>query len=382
MTESRKSGALPACSGAPGIPDVNEHLLLYLADELDAKQRAAVEAHVQECAACAATLASEHLLIDWIAAAEPAKDLDASGAMLARARSELVRALDEHDEAIADRADGARRAAGTWRARFSAPAWMPKLRSAWALHPAASGVLLLAFGFALGIGVPEWIRVSSSRAPAKPSVVVNAAPRLSEQELHNVDSVGLNWETPQGSSAPRVQLQLNSDKQPMQLEGSPDDADIERVLTFVIANGQRFDPGVLLDSVDLLAAQVADPAVRAALCGAAGNDPNPGVRLKAIEALRGYGRDAQVQQVLLDALDHDDNSGVRVEAVNALSAALESSSDGAAANGASQAAQDPRVEQVLRRSSQNDSNRYVRMTAAATLQQIDSNQPAFASAAP
>jgi HEAT repeat protein len=122
--------------------------------------------------------------------------------------------------------------------------------------------------------------------------------------------------------------------------------------------------------------------VRAALCGAAGNDPNPGVRLKAIEALRGYGRDAQVQQVLLDALDHDDNSGVRVEAVNALSAALESSSDGAAANGASQAAQDPRVEQVLRRSSQNDSNRYVRMTAAATLQQIDSNQPAFASAAP
>jgi HEAT repeat protein len=101
-------------------------------------------------------------------------------------------------------------------------------------------------------------------------------------------------------------------------------------------------------------------------------DPNPGVRLKAIEALRGYGRDAQVQQTLLDALDQDDNSGVRIEAVNALSVAL--SSAGEETGDAAISAHDPRVIECLRHSAQNDGNHYVRMTAAAALQQIAADQ--------
>jgi HEAT repeat protein len=109
--------------------------------------------------------------------------------------------------------------------------------------------------------------------------------------------------------------------------------------------------------------------VRDALCDAVSTDPNPGVRLKAVDALRGYGRDAQVQQVLLDALEHDDNSGVRIEAVNALNVALTGvgNSSGAAA------AEDPRVVQILQHSAQSDANHYVRMTAAAALQQIAAN---------
>ncbi len=363
MTESERHAAPAPCRGNSEMPDMSERLLLYVADELDAQERAAVEAHVRECAACRAALESEELLLDWIAAAEPAKDLDSSGMMLAQSRSELTQALDE--------ADDARRAKHPWLALLAAPAWLPKLRSAWALHPAASSVVLLALGFALGVGVPTWVRFGSSPAPGKPAMVVNAAPRLSEQALQSVSSVGLNWETPEDSSTPRVQLQLNSDN-PMHLEGGPDDADVERVLTFVVANGQRFDPGVLLDSVDLLATRVADPAVRSALCDAASTDPNPGVRLKAVEALRGYGRDPEVQKVLLDALGQDDNSGVRIEAVNALSAALSSAGEDAGSSAAS--ARDPQVVEVLRRSAQNDSNHYVRLTAAAALQQIAADQ--------
>ena len=354
MTQSKHPAARAACA------EMSDQLLLYVSGELDAKERAAVEAHVQECAACAAALESEQLLFDAIAAAEPAKEMDRSGLMLARTRSELSQALDEADDAKRER----------WHvvARLAAFGWLPKLRSAWALHPAFSSIVLLALGFALGIGVPEWIRVGSSPAPGKPAVVVNAAPRISDQMLQQVGSVGLNWETPEDSSSPRVQLQLYSDKT-MHLEGSPDDADVERVLTYVVANGQRFDPGVLLDSVDLLVTRVADPSVRVALCDAARSDPNPGVRLKAIEALRSYGRDADVQEVLLDALDQDDNSGVRIDAVNALRAALSGSGEPASA-------QDPRVEQVLRHCVQNDSNHYVRLTAAATLKQIAANQAA------
>jgi anti-sigma factor RsiW len=339
--------------------EMNERLLLYVSDELDAPTRATVEAHVRDCAACAAALESERQLFDWIAAAEPAKEIDDSGVMLAQSRGNLTRALDE--------ADDARHAKQPWYAGITAASWLPKIRSAWAFHPALSSVVLLALGFALGVGVPEWIRVSSSPAPGKPAMVVNAAPRLSEQALQNVGSVGLNWETPENSSAPRVQLQLNSDN-PVRLEGSPDDADVQRVLTFVVANGQRFDPGVLLDSVDLLETRVSDASVRGALCNAVSTDPNPGVRLKAIEALRDYGSDAKVQEVLLDALEHDDNSGVRIEAVNALSVALSSGS-----NGAASPARNPRVVQVLRHSAEDDSNHYVRMTAAAALQQIAAN---------
>jgi anti-sigma factor RsiW len=355
VTESKPPAARPAC------PEMSERLLLYISDELDAQQRAAVEAHVRDCPACAAEIESERQLFDWIAATEPAKDIDASGLMLAQSRSDLARSLDE--------ADDARHAKQPWYARLASAVWLPKIRSAWAFHPALSSIVLLVLGFALGVGVPAWIRVNSSPAPGKPAMVVNAAPRISDQALQNVGAGGLNWETPENSSSPRVQLQLNSDN-PMRLEGSPDDVDVERVLTFVVANGQRFDPGVLLDSVDLLETRVSDPSVRGALCDAVRTDPNPGVRLKAIEALRGYGRDATVQEVLLDALEHDGNSGVRIEAVNTLSVALSSAGN---SRGAASSAQNPRVMQVLRRSAENDSNRYVRMTAAAALQQIAAN---------
>ncbi|MGB6199279.1 MAG: HEAT repeat domain-containing protein [Candidatus Acidiferrales bacterium] len=355
MTESKPSATPNACAG------MSERLLLYVANELDPQERAAVETHMRDCAACTAAYEREQQLLDWIASAEPAKELDSSGVMLARSRGELGQALDE--------ADQARREQLPWFARLRSFAWLPKIRSAWALHPALSSIVLLGLGFALGVGVPEWVRVNSSPAPGRPAVVVNAAPRISEQALQNVGSVGLNWETPEGSSSPRVQLQLNSDN-PMHVEGSPDDADVERVLTFVVANGQRFDPGVLLDSVDLLTTRVSDPSVRRALCVAARKDPNPGVRLKAIEGLRGYARDAQVQQALLDALSHDDNSGVRIEAVNALNIALSSVGE---EGGGSTSAVNPRVVQVLRHSAQNDTNHYVRMTATSALQQIAAN---------
>jgi hypothetical protein len=357
VTESKPPSARHAC------PEMSERLLLYVSDELDAQERAAVEAHVRDCSGCAAEIESEHLLFNWIAAAEPAKDIDASGVMLARSRDDLARALDE--------ADDAQHTKQRWYARLASAVWLPKIRSAWAFHPALSSIVLLALGFALGVGVPAWIRVNSSPAPGKPAMVVNAAPRISDQALQNVGSVGLNWETPENSSAPRVQLQLNSDN-PMRLEGSPDDADVERVLTFVVANGQRFDPGVLLDSVDLLETRVSDASVRGALCDAVRTDPNPGVRLKAIEALRSYGRDAAVQEVLLDALEHDDNSGVRIEAVNTLNIALSNTGNSGNAAGP---AQNPRMVQVLRRSAEDDSNHYVRMTAASALQQIAADNP-------
>ena len=106
---------------------------------------------------------------------------------------------------------------------------------------------------------------------------------------------------------------------PIIVQGSSDDAEIRRVLTYVIAHPERFDPGVRLDSLDVLGTRASDPQVRDALCRAARQDRNPAVRLKALEALQASENDPDVVQAMLDVLAGDDNSGVRIEAINSLS---------------------------------------------------------------
>ena len=81
---------------------------------------------------------------------------------------------------------------------------------------------------------------------------------------------------------------------PMNIVGTPDSADVQRALTFLLQNGQRFDPDVRLDSLDVLRMNAADPDVRRTLCATARLDRNPGVRRKAIDALQGFERDVHL----------------------------------------------------------------------------------------
>jgi HEAT repeat protein len=140
---------------------------------------------------------------------------------------------------------------------------------------------------------------------------------------------------------------------------------VRRVLTYVVEHGQRFDPGVRLDSLDVLRTRTADPQVRAAMCQAARSDANPAVRLKALEALRGLGADPDVRSAMLAVLADDDNSGLRVEAVNGLLDALgqaevpDASFDDGAMN-------------ILRDRVRHDPNQYVRQRSAAALGQLAS----------
>jgi len=132
----------------------------------------------------------------------------------------------------------------------------------------------------------------------------------------------------------------------------------------VVQKGQRFDPGVRLDSVDLLRAQSSDAEVRRALCAAVRNDGNSGVRLKALEALRGFEQEETVRHTLLDALLHDSNPGIRVEAINSLQAALRAMAETGAALA------DPRLLDALRDRMQRDPNNYVRLQSAAAIRQL------------
>ena len=323
-----------------------EHLLVFYAwDELEQDERAAVEEHTRQCASCAARLAREVELPKTLAQIErPAEKLDPAGLLLAQCRSELEEALD----------DAAPHAGAWWRPSN----WFVRPLVA---HPALSAALLVLLGVALGTVVPQWYR-SRTGQPGETPVVVSAS-RLSDQDLQTMGIAGINWVPDSGSGSPGVELHLRAER-PVVLQGSLDDSDVKRVLTFVVMNGQRFDSGVRLDSVEVLRARSADGEVRRALCTAARKDANPGVRLKALEALRGFEQDESVRQTLLDVLTSDSNPGVRVEAVNGLVAALRPLSEAGAA------LEDQRVLSVLRERMQKDPNNYIRMQSAAAVRQL------------
>jgi HEAT repeat protein len=193
-------------------------------------------------------------------------------------------------------------------------------------------------------------------------MTVSATPKITDQQLQSAGSAHVAWVTPAGAgTAPSVQVQFMS-QTPMNIVGAPDDADVQRALTYVLKNSERFDPDARLDSLDVLRTRAADPDVRRSLCAAARLDRNPGVRMKAIEALQGFEQDPAVRQTILEALRNDDNSGVRVEAINVLVSALQS------ANGS--VTPDQQTLDVLRDRQHNDSNNYVRLQSAAILRAL------------
>jgi anti-sigma factor RsiW len=335
--------------------EIEQLAVLYVCDELDPAVRAAVDTHTAQCPACATVVSREARLHQAIASFDqPADSLDPSGLLLAQCRNELAEALDDRQ---------ARANQPGWRTVFSPAAWWTVLCDTLIYHPATSMAALVVVGFLAGLA-GQRLRVTSPAAP-RPVVTVSSAPKLTEQQLQSAGSANVAWVTPSGSRTPLVQVQLMS-QAPMSIVGSPDDADVQRALTFVLENGQRFDSGVRMDSLEVLRTRCADPEVRRAVCTAALSDRNPGVRIKALEALQGFEQDPTVQQTLIEALQNDSNSGVRVEAINLLVNALR-------ADGWSGSA-DPKILGVLRDRLRNDPNKYVRLQSAAALRRIGAGE--------
>jgi HEAT repeat protein len=157
----------------------------------------------------------------------------------------------------------------------------------------------------------------------------------------------------------RYELQYMQE-QPRVLRGTLDDAPMRDALIFIVRNNQRFDSGLRLESLDALRSVTDDEKIRELFCYVARNDRNPAVRLKALEALRGFQDDDKVRNVLLEALLRDENPGARVEAIDALKYLLEKP----------EARADAQLVDALRDRMHNDSNTYIRMQSAATIQQI------------
>jgi hypothetical protein len=337
--------------------DIESLAVLSACDELDAGARAALDAHLAHCPACAAVIVREECLQQAIASLDqPADSLDRSGLLLAQCRSGLAESLDDK-QASAN--------SSVWPSIFSPVAWWGALRHTLIYHPAMSMTVLVVAGFLagvagqrLGIAPPQAVATHTVVAITSATSNPSNASKITDEQLRSAGSAHVAWVTPSGSRTPSVDVELMSPT-PMSIVGAPDDADVQRALTFLIENGQRFDPHVRLDSLDVLGTRAADPDVRRTLCAAARLDRDPVVRIKALKALQGFEQDPAVRAALLDALESDANSGVRVEAIHLLLAALQS-----------EGVPDPQTADVLRDRLHNDPNPIVRQQSAAALREL------------
>ena len=344
--------------------DIGPLLVFYACDEVEPLEREQIDAHLALCASCAAQLSEEQEMQNALVSAfQPADQLDPSGALLAQCRSELSELLDDLS-------------APPLREQWSPFGW---IRRWMALRPAWSAAGLVLLGLAVGTQVALWIPGREGNFGSGQAVNVKAAGPLTNEDLSKMAVAGVNFPA-SADSAGTVQLQVRTE-QPIVLSGSVDDADVRRVLTYVVTNGERFDPGVRLDCLDVLKARTGDKEVRHALLAAARKDLNTAVRMKALEALRDSATDDGGRDTLLEALQHDANPGVRVEAVNLLVRSLEGESSGEIAGSGSESVTaagaqipaDPSVARVIRALEglqHRDPNAYVRLRSAAALRQI------------
>ena len=294
--------------------EIAGQFVFYLCNELDEKERAVVDQHLTVCESCRAQFQEEQEFSDAIESIpQAANQLDYSGILQSQCRSELAEKLDDLTRPAVK--DNALRLG--WFRR-----WM-------ILHPAWSGGALVLAGLVAGVQTSGWVANRNEPNALDQAVNVRPASQITDEQLSKMAVAGINItpSTTGSSGLQNVRLQLSAEE-PVVLTGSLDDGDVRRVLTYVVKNGERFNPGVRLDCLDALRARSEDKEIRGALLEAARKDPNPAVRLKALEALRDASSDRTVRQALLDSLQHDTNPGVRVEAVNLLVRSLETGKGG------------------------------------------------------
>jgi HEAT repeat protein len=83
------------------------------------------------------------------------------------------------------------------------------------------------------------------------------------------------------------------------------------------ATRDSMDPGVRMDSVEMLAGQ-SGLEIRNAIVNTIKHDPNAAVRVKAIESLGQFPSDSVTREALEFALGHDHDAGVRTVAMDVL----------------------------------------------------------------
>lgn len=299
-----------------------ENLVLAAYGELSFEEEEALESHLAGCEACRlerARLEKLEQALDDAATEVPA-------GLLARCRRDLSSALETER-------------------RLERKPWHGFWRR-WVVHPPmwlrpVGALAMLAVGFFGARLVPSSPMLSPvASLVAEPSPVVATRVRLVNP----------------GPSG-HVRLLLEETRQ-REMSGELGDENIRRLL--LAAASDPADPGIRVESIDLLKSHSSDDEVRKALLNALRNDPNSGVRLKAIDGLRPYAREPETRRVLAAVLLNDDNPGVRTQAIDLLVQSKEADVAGV-------------LQELLRR----EENNYVRSRSQRALSEMKASVGTF-----
>jgi hypothetical protein len=253
---------------------------LFLYNELSFDEEDRLESHLADCASCRLELAREKLLHRAMDQAE----LGVTSDFLLEARQQLRAGIAAVSEAPHS----------SWRGFFE------RLNFRWhvpsVLQPIGA-VALVALGFFGAHLVPPELagRFSSAGVAGIP---VGSRVRYVEPE-----------------AAGRVRIVFEETQQKT-LSGNVDDDNIQTLLLGAAKDPN--DPGLRVESVDLLMQHPESTEIRDALLYNLQHDSNAGVRLKALEGLKGYARQPEVRSALVHVLQADKNPGVRTQAIDLL----------------------------------------------------------------
>jgi len=263
--------------------NVQENLVLLVYGELPDDARFQMQKHLDDCADCTQELEDLrqfHSEANALPALEPTPNL------LTASRIKLHEALETTEQTRG------------WRLIFDPTAWLRQMQFSPAL---AASILII--GFTAG-GLTVW-----DIAKQKPTIISQPS-KPAQAAIAGISGIT------QDPNNNKVQIKYDT-LQPQSTEGSLDDANIQQLLLYAARNQQN--PGVRVESMDLLTKRCGDPRVREALIYALRYDKNPGVRLKAVDGLKPYVKDdIRVRDAVIEALLYDGNQGVRVEAIHML----------------------------------------------------------------
>ena len=259
---------------------------LYYYGELAAEEEERFEDHVDGCAECRAEMERHRAVL---AAVDRGRVEEPAG-LLAECRHDLMRAVYRQEAPLARHENGS-----AWR-RFEqaiAEMFSPLAR----LRLPLGATALVALGY------------FSAQVSLRPGAGITAA-ALAEPPIASVRSV-------QPDASGNVRLVLDETRRRV-VSGTLNDPNIQNLL--LAAARDESNPGVRVESVDILKSHAISAEIRAALLNAAASDPNPGVRLKALEGLKPYAGDPEVRKTLAQVLTRDDNPGVRIQVIDMLTA--------------------------------------------------------------
>ncbi len=250
--------------------EVRSDLTLYYYGELEAEAEEIVEQHLVDCATCRDELVQIQKLLGSLSAASH----EPSGELLSQCRTTLHQTLTPAREEAPFWTQ--------WVSRLTPPAWMQR---------PALGLAMLALGF-LGGKIYERDRFF---------------------ELNTTESARVR--TIQGLGDGTVRIVIDDPRERV-VRGGLHEEDIQRLL--LAATTQSSDPGLRLESVDLLRNRCNRDDVRQVFLQTLVKDSDPGVRLRALEALRPFTEEQDVRRALSSVLLRDTNPNVRVLAIDVL----------------------------------------------------------------